>query len=158
MGRPGRTVARALCVGLLTALGSAADLPGQGAPSSYSVRVTPGAISFRSPGTLDFNRGRVHVTGVDIRIDRPGNGQGGPRWLLEVKADEPTLGGGGKPASDLLIRRPDGRWTSLSTSYRTLAQGRGPTTVTTALRLRLSYGEDRPGRYGTDLTFRVSRR
>ncbi len=157
MCRRGRTVVISLFFGVLTALCHVGELSAQGATSSYSVRVTPARISFASPGTLEFNLGRAEFTSVEIQIEREGPGAGGPPWVLEVRADESSLGGGGKPASDLLIRRPAGGWTSLTTSFQKFAEGRGPATVTTDLRIRLSYGEDSPDLYGTDLTFRVSK-
>ena len=131
---------------------------GPGGGGFYTVSVSPGTISLATPGTPEFNRGYTAHSGIDLVVDRDGPGRGGPGWVLEVRADEATLGGPGKPVSDLLVRDPDGGWIPLSTSFQTLARGRGPSTVTTNLRMRLAYGRDVPDLYGTALTFRVSRR
>lgn len=149
----------------LLALGflSAACLPGglhaQGPPGGpYDISVRPAAVSFTAPGTAEFNRGYAEFAGVEIRIDREGQVRGGPPWVLEVRADDASLGGDGKPASDLRFLGPDGGWTPLTTSFQAVAEGRGPGTVTTDFRVRLAYEQDRPGLYGSDLTFRLSRR
>lgn len=148
-----------LALGFLSAAGLPGELSAQGSRGGrYDVSVRPAALSFRPPGTPEFNRGYAEFTGVEIRIERDGGGRGGPPWVLEMRADDASLGGDGKPASDLRFLGPDGGWTSLTTSFQTVAEGRGPATVTTDFRLLLAYGRDRPGLYESGLTFRLSRR
>lgn len=158
MPRPDPTRALLLALGFLSAAGLPGGVYAQGSPGGrYDVSVRPAALSFRPPGTPEFNRGYAEFTGVKIRIERDGRGRGGPPWVLEVRADDASLGGDDKPASDLRFLDPDGGWTPLTTSFQTLAEGRGPATVTTDFRLLLAYGRDRPGLYVSGLTFRLSR-
>lgn len=159
MPRPDSARTLLLALGVLSAACLPAGAHAQGPPGGqYDISVRPAVLSFPAPGTPEFNRGYVEFAGVEIRIDRDGPGRGGPAWVLEVRADDASLGGDGKPVSDLMFLGPDGGWTALTTSFQAVAEGRGPATVTTDFRVRLAYGGDRPGLYGSDLTFRLSRR
>lgn len=155
MGRVRVTLA--LAAGALLAL-LAAPVSAQGPPADkgkLDVTLATTAIVFPTPAIIDYDAGWVEQGGVTISIQsRPPT----EAWELRVRAGTVTMGGAGKPITDILWR-PDGSgvWTPLTTTDELVMQGTGDLDLTLYFRVRLDWALDTPADYGADLTFSATR-
>jgi hypothetical protein len=127
--------------------------PGKGGGGGLKLTLSQTAISFPTPGVLEFDAGWVDASEITAAIDDRGNPDA---WELRIRAEVPDMGGYGKPVADILFR-PQGSstWTPVSTTDQVIAQGTGSQSVTIFFRLRLDYASDLPNNYAADLTFYV---
>jgi hypothetical protein len=139
---------------LVTAsMADAQDCTGGG---RYRIRIQPGLITFPSPTIADYSAGWLTAPAARVRVQPSGQANRG--WELCLSADSPTMGGYGKPVSDIEFRQDGtGSWIPLSTSDQLLAIGDGNRNVQLQFRMALDWSRDVPGRYETDFTARVTR-
>ncbi len=131
----------------------AQDCTGNG---RYRVRIRPGFINFPPPTIADYNAGWVVAPAAQIRV-RPRR-QADRGWELCLSADTPTMGGYGKPVSDIEFRQDGtGTWIPLTTSDQLLATGNRNRNVDLQFRLALDWSRDVPGRYEADFTAKAAR-
>lgn len=117
--------------------------------------ITPAALVFPTPGVAEFSAG--YVDSEPVRVDIQSRPVRFP-WELLMRAEEPDMGGYGKPISDILWR-PDGAmtWEPLSTLDRLVAAGVGDDVLLLHFRMRLDWAYDEPGDYAVALTFTAIR-
>lgn len=142
----------ALIVALIAMPGSLSAQRGT-PPGRVDLTLSTASIAFTTPTTADFDAGFIDHPGMLVSVViRP---QGRP-WELRLRADDPSLGGYGKPLGDLLWR-VDGStvWTPITGTDQAVTQGAGDQDVTVYFRLRLGWAVDSPSAYGTALTFSI---
>lgn len=125
--------------------------PPGGAAGRLDVALSTASVAFPTPAVADFDGGFIDHPGILVSVKvRP---KGGP-WELRIRADDPTMGGYGKPLSDLLWR-VDGStvWTAITGTDQAVTQGAGDQDVTIYFRLRLDWAVDSPSAYAAGLTF-----
>lgn len=140
---------RGLLAGLLLGLVLPAAVVAQG---PLAASVSPAAVAFPAPGVADFENGSVGFDGVTVDVQT----RGFVIWILRIRADDPDLGGYGKPLADLQWRQGGGAWQSITTGGQVVAFGFTSRTLTLDFRTLLSWASDVPGDYGTGITFEVT--
>lgn len=145
MARQLRALVGGACLVFLASSGSAGQGP-------LSASVSPGRIGFPAPDVTDFEAGSVRFEGLQVDV----RARGFVLWILTIRADDGDLGGYGKSVADLQWRRGDGDWRPLTPGGEIVAFGFRPRRVTLDFRTLLSWERDRPGIYGTGVTFEVS--
>lgn len=121
------------------------------ASSNPSVQVTPHSISFPTPAAADFLAGYVSAPAITVTY---GNRHSTTlTYSLSLQSLAPTLGGYGKPLSDLQFRvGGSGSWQPVTSTGQVISTGTGQTTVTVYFRMLLHWATDVAGSYGTTLT------
>lgn len=145
MARPLRALLGGACLVFLASSGSAGQGP-------LSASVSPGRIGFPAPDVADFEAGSVRFEGLQVDV----RARGFVLWILTIRADDGDLGGYGKPVADLQWRQGDGDWRPLSPGGEIVAFGFRSRRVTLDFRTLLSWERDRPGSYGSGVSFEVS--
>jgi hypothetical protein len=158
-GRPTRAAGPICAAGLLRAAGlvaAIAALPtavvGQG---NLEITLSTSNIAFPTPGFAHFDAGWIDHPGMTVSVrSRPPHAT----WALWVRADDLTLGGYGKPVSDIVWRREGGTiWTPLSGTDALVMEGAGDQSVTLYFRTALRWDTDLPDTYSAGLTFTAVR-
>lgn len=148
--------------GVLTALAIlafAAPAQGQGGgPGNrgrLDVTLTTTAVAFPVPGVVDFDAGYIDHAGYLVSIQsRPA----GEAWELRIRADDPNMGGYGKPVADVLWRTSTSPvWSPLTGTDQTVTQGAGDADVTILFRVRLDWAADLPDTYAAGISFTAVR-
>lgn len=123
---------------------------------NYTVRIRPGQIDFPSPTISDYNAGWLLAPAARIRVRPRANAD--RAWELCLSADSPTMGGYGKPISDIEFQQDGtGAWIPLSMSDQLLAVGERNRLVQLQFRVALDWALDAPGYYETDFTAKAAR-
>lgn len=132
---------------------NAQDCTGAG---RYRIQIRPGLITFPSPTVADYDSGWLMATVAEIRVRPRRRADRG--WELCLAADSPTMGGYGKPVSDIEFRQDGtGTWIPLTTSDQLLAVGDRRRNVQLQFRLALDWTQDVPGHYETDFTAKAAK-
>ena len=148
-----RALPAALMLFAAVATAEAQDCTGSG---RYRIQIRPGLITFPTPTVADYNAGWLLAPVAEIRVrpQRPAD----RGWELCLAADSPTMGGYGKPVSDIEFRQDGtGTWIPRSTSDQLLAVGNRNRRVQLQFRLALDWTQDVPGHYETDFTARAAK-
>jgi hypothetical protein len=149
----GRILLTVLTLLAVVATAEAQECTGQG---RFSIRIRPGSVSFPSPTVADYNAGWLLAPTADVKVRPLGNAKRG--WELCLAADSPSMGGYGKPVSDIEFQQDGtGAWIPLTTSDQLLATGDRNRNVTLQFRVALDWAQDAPGYYETDFTVRAAR-
>ena len=108
-----------------------------------------------APGVPDFDVGWIDHSGLLVSVrSRPPQ----RTWELRMRADVSSMGGYGKPVSDILWRTAaSGAWAPLSGMDQLIAQGQGDADVVIHFRVRLDWGTDVPDLYDAGITFTLDR-
>ena len=149
----GRVLPAVLMLLAVVSTAEAQDCTGNG---NYRVRIRPGQVRFPSPTVSDYQAGWLLAPPGEVRV-RPRN-VADRGWELCLSADSPTMGGYGKPVSDIEFQLDGtGAWIPLTTTDQLLATGNRNRNVTLQFRLALDWAVDVPGRYETDFTATAAR-
>jgi len=141
---------------MLLALASTAEAQDCTGNGNYRVGIRPGLIRFPSPTVSDYQAGWLLAPATDIRVRPRRRADRG--WELCLRADGPTMGGYGKPVSDIEFRQDGtGTWIPLTTTDQLLAVGNRNRNVVLQFRLALDWALDVPGQYETDITAKAAR-
>jgi hypothetical protein len=131
----------------------AQDCTGNG---DYRVRLQPGLIRFPSPTVSDYQAGWLLAPPAQVRVQPQKKEDRG--WELCLSADGSTMGGYGKPVSDIEFQQDGtGAWIPLTTTDQLVATGDKNRNVTLQFRLALDWAADVPGQYETDFTATAAR-
>lgn len=129
-----------------------------GAADAQKVDVVaiPTALTLPVPSAMDFEFGLVEsLDRVEIVVD---TAKPLDDWFVFVHSDDPSLGGYGKPISDLLWRvQGASSWNPIGASEAMVANGQGDTSIFVEVAIALSLSEDPPGLYAGDLVFRIDK-
>jgi len=120
----------------------------------YVVTASPTTVALSADGA-DFAAGQV-APPVTIRVQITPN-QSWRTWVLCLRADDPTLGGYGKPIDDLVWRvagQPS--WQSISTAGSIVALGVGTAAVDVQMTFRVDAATDAAGVYGAGWTVGIA--
>lgn len=142
---------------LLTLLAAASTVEAQDCTGNgrYRIRIRPGLVSFPAPTVADYDAGWLTAPPAEVRVQPQRNIDRG--WELCLSADGPTLGGYGKPVSDIEFRQDGtGEWIPLSTTDQLLAVGERTRWVQLQFRLALDWTQDVPGHYETDFAAKAA--
>lgn len=141
---------------MLLALASTAEAQDCTGSGNYRIRIRPGLITFPPPTVSDYQAGWLLAPTADIRVQPRRVADRG--WELCLAADSPTMGGYGKPVSDIEFQQDGtGAWIPLATTDQLLAIGDRNRTVTLQFRMALDWTLDVPGQYETDITAKAAR-
>jgi hypothetical protein len=151
--RPGRL---ALLVALI-----AVAAPVTAWAQRMTLTVSNGPVTFPTPTATDFDAGYVVATNtltvaVSVSTGKPSNTYGA---TVSFQATPANLGGT-KALSDLEWQLNGGTWTATTVAPNSLPQRTvsrsSPSSDVLAFRMKLSYANDVPGSYGTNLTFTLT--
>lgn len=143
-----RLVASIALIALFPVEGRAQSCTGAG---SYVVWVRPALIQFPAPSSADFDAGWLEAPVAEVRVTPRGAASQG--WEVCLRAESATMGGYGKPISDIEFRQNGtGPWVPLSSSDQLLASGDRGASVQLQFRVALDWTEDVPGQYAADFT------
>lgn len=140
-------------VGLVAAIATLpAAVVGQG---NLEITLSTSNIAFPTPDFAHFDAGWIDHPGITVSVrSRPPHAT----WALRIRADDLTLGGYGKPVSDIVWRRGGAStWTPLSGTDALVMEGVGDESVTLYFRTELHWDTDLPDTYSTGLTFTAVR-
>lgn len=144
----GRILPSILMLLATTSVAEAQDCTGNG---RYRIRIRPGLISFPAPTVADYDSGWLTAPPAEVRVQPQRSVDRG--WELCLSADNTTMGGYGKPMSDIEFRQDGtGAWIPLTTADQLLAVGNRTRWVQLQFRLALNWTQDVPGHYETDFT------
>lgn len=152
---------------VLCALPLLATLARQAAAQTALSLVSGGTVTFPAPTGADYAAGAIVATsGIAFQVDAStGNAKQQRTTTVSIRATAPTLGGYGKPVSDLQwsVGSPAGPWTPLTTSdvvveSRPVQKKRlnDPWTDTIYLRVLVSWLNDPPGTYASGLVITLT--
>ena len=128
------------------------------APAQVTLTVTGGPATFPAPTVTDYDAGYVaNPAGLAFQLGIAG-AAANRTTTVSIRASSGTLGGG-KPVSDLEWRRADlGTWNQMSVSDAVIESRpvrknslNDPGGNTVFLRMRLTWANDPPATYTTDL-------
>jgi len=128
------------------------------APAQVTLTVTGGPATFPAPTVTDYDAGYVaNPAGLAFQLGIAG-AAANRTTTVSIRASSGTLGGG-KPVSDLEWRRADlGTWNQMSVSDAVIESRpvrkntlNDPWGNTVFLRMRLTWANDAPATYTTDL-------
>ena len=152
-GPLGRLLPTVLMLLAVVSTAEAQDCTGNG---NSRIRIRPGQIDFPTPTISDYNAGWLLAPTAEVRVQPRRNADRG--WELCLRADSPTMGGYGKPISDIQFQQDGtGAWIPLSTSDQLLAVGNRNRTVQLQFRVALDWALDAPGYYEADFTTKAAR-
>ena len=149
----GKTLPTVLTLLAVVSTAEAQDCTGTG---RYRIRIRPGLVSFPAPTVADYDAGWLTAPPAEVRVQPERRADRG--WELCLSADSPTLGGYGKPLSDIEFRQDGtGTWIQLSTTDQLLAVGNRTRWVQLQFRLALDWTQDVPDHYETDFTAKAAK-
>ena len=128
------------------------------APAQIALTITGGPATFPAPTVTDYDAGYVaNPAGLAFQLGIAGAATN-RTTTVSIRASSATLGGG-KPVSDLEWRRADlGTWNQMSVSDAVIESRpvrkntlNDPWGNTVFLRMRLTWANDAPATYTTDL-------
>lgn len=134
------------------ALGAApADDTGGDRPPGR-LHVSSNVVRFPVPGLAELTTGHIDATQpLRVRV----TGVGNQTWELYLHSPDVDLGNG-KPLDHLLWREVGtAAWRPVGNASSLLTQGQRPGDVNIEFRMLLDWFTDRPGTYGSDVTFEL---
>lgn len=113
----------------------------------YFLFPNPRVVVATTPTPADLDVGEVDAGTVDVIVFPIGAGS--RNWELCIRAVDPTMGGTGKPSSDVEFWPPGGSaWQPATQSDQLVASGSGWSIVQLRFRVRVDWSDD-PGSYSS---------
>lgn len=127
---------------------------GVGRAEGQSLALSSAMVIFPGAGVAQLNAGGVDADGITVSVDPGGSSTS---WTLYLRANSAVLSADGKPVAEMLWRLDStSNWASLATTDQAIASGAGPGTVKIYMRTLLRWSADKPGNYGTDVTYSLT--
>jgi len=143
-------------LGLLLSATEALPQSTCGGDGRFRLQPSPQVLIVPIPTPADLDAGQVEAGIVSVRIVPRGNAS--RNWELCLRTTDPSMGGGGKPSSDVEYLPPGGSaWQPASMLNQLITQGRGRGNVDIRFRVRVDW-TDAPGDYSSVLALTLAAR
>jgi len=127
-----------------------------GGGGKYRLQPSPQVLITPVPTPADLDAGQVEAGIVSVRIVP--RGKASRDWELCIRTTDPSMGGGGKPSSDVEYWPPGGSaWQPASMLNQLIAWGSGNGNVDIRFRVRVDW-TDVPGSYSSVLALTLAAR